>query len=339
MGNVTALAGPTRACTKQLSLFKSSRLPHHPYCTEVYDSGYRPRIRSVDNALRARYIQPNAPTIVWRLVFDLDFDGAAFAYESCSLPAFSWSATNAKNGHAHVGYELEIPVNLIDASTKAARLLVSIERAIGARLNADKAFSGFLIKNPIHQSWLTIEHRSRPYSLFELAEWVEVELSTRHIKQKSFDSDTYVLGRNFAMFEKLRKWSYSAIRNYWKPNGHSAWRSACLAKIDEIWGNDSINWGLKNHSYKINERKATAKSVADWTWKNMTPDGLANLIARTHTRPLQQAHNKKSQIARASLAELKRSQALALASEGLSQRAIAIKMGVSKSSVSNYLEK
>lgn len=132
MDNATALAVTTHACAnvKQLSLFNSSRLPRKPFCTEAYDSGFRPQIRSVDTALRAKYIQANAPTIAWRLVFDLDYAGAAFGYESANLPAFSWSATNPKNGHAHVCYELEIPVNFIDASTKAARLLVSIECAI-----------------------------------------------------------------------------------------------------------------------------------------------------------------------------------------------------------------
>ena len=336
MGNAIASAAPTvHASAKQLSLFNGARLPHHPYCTEAYDSGFKPKIRAVDNALRARYIQANAPTIAWRLVFDLDFAGAAFAFESANLPPFSWSATNPQNGHAHVAYELEIPVNMIDKSTKAARLLVSIEQALGVRLNADKAFSGFLIKNPIHQHWRTLEHRSKAYSLLELAEWVE--LSTTQKKKPKLDNNNYALGRNCEMFEILRKWAYISIREYWKPNGHLAWRSACLAKIDEIWGNDSINWGLKDHCYDANERKATAKSVADWTWKNTTPAGLANLIALTHTRPLQQARNKKSQIARARLAELKRSQALALALEGFSQRAIAIKIGVSKSSVGKYL--
>lgn len=186
---------------KQLTLFTPLRLPHHPYCTQKYDSGYSRKIRVVDQALGYKYVQPNAHVIYWRIVFDIDGIGAVFAYEPANLPPFSWSAKNPANGHAHVSYELEIPVSFLDKTTKAARLLVSIERAIGNRLKADLSFNGSLIQNPIHGHWHTHEHRKRPYSLSELAEWVEVELSAKYAKP--INSDNYSFGRNFLMCKGL----------------------------------------------------------------------------------------------------------------------------------------
>lgn len=327
------------AAAKQLALFNAARLPHHPFCTEKYDSGYSPKIRSVDNALRYKYLQANAPSIAWRLVFDLDYAGGAFAFEDANLPAFSWSATNPQNGHAHVAYELEIPVNLIDASTKAARLLVSIEKAIGSRLHADKAFSGFLIKNPIHPHWKTLEHRQKPYSLWELAEWVDTELKSPKIKStKIIDTDVYSVGRNFAMFELLRKWAYVAIREYWRPQGQDAWHQACFDKIDEIWGDDEINWGVKSHGYSSNERKATSKSVADYTWRNTTPASFQNFIKATHT-PLQQSlRGKKSGVVRSRARDLKQLKALEMNNEFYTNKQIAESLQVTQRSVRNYLK-
>jgi Replicase family len=327
------------AAAKQLALFTATRLPHHPNCTEKYDSGYRPKIRNVDNALRYRYIQANAPTIVWRLVFDLDYAGAAFAYESANLPPFSWSATNPQNGHAHVAFELEIPVNMIDMSTKAACFLVNIEKAIGKRLKADRAFAGYLIKNPIHKHWKTLEHRQKPYSLWELAEWVDVELKAPKIKSsKNLNEDIYSVGRNFSMFELLRKWAYKAIREYWRPNGLEAWRQACHNKIDEIWSSDEINWGVKSHGYGSNERRATSKSVADWTWCNTTPASFQRFIDSTHSLLQQSERGKKSGEVRARAREFKRSKALEMKSEHYSNKQIANSLKVTQRTLRNYLK-
>lgn len=172
--------------------------------------------------------------------------------------------------------------------------------------------------------------------MFELAEWVEVELSTRQLSQPRLDSDTFVLGRNFAMFELLRKWSYVEIRNFWEPNGQEAWRNTCRAKIDEIWDKESINWGLKDHCYDANERKATAKSVADWTWSKFTPATFRGLIERTHRPAEQQARNKKSVKVRQRARDLKRSQALAMREQGLTKKVIAAKLNLSLRTIQRH---
>lgn len=278
---------------KQLSLFTPDRLPHKPFCIDEYGAGEKWKIRRIDHALRYRHIQPNAPTVIFRLVFDIDRPGAAFAWQDCNLPPFSWAATNPVNGHAHASYEISIPINFLDSTTKAARLLIAMESAIGARLKADRNYTGQLCKNPIHTDWRTIEFNANPYSLAELAEWVDEELRTAKKRQPELEGESYCIGRNFTMFEKLRKWAYRAVRAYWQPNGYESWLNAVEAKINDLWGHDEGNWTTE-HGYGENERKDTAKSVAKWVWDRFNPAGWQKWVDATHKPEVQAKRGKKS---------------------------------------------
>ena len=101
------------AVSSQLDPF-TSRLPHRPYCTDDLTTGVWPRGR--EQAVRQRYIQPYPPAMVGCLVFDVDRQGAAFAWETGNLPAPSIVATNPANGHAHLFYAVETPVIKTDAA-------------------------------------------------------------------------------------------------------------------------------------------------------------------------------------------------------------------------------
>jgi hypothetical protein len=339
-------ANKAPATSGQLSLFSPDRLPRKPYCTDEYGPGIRWRIRQVDQALRHRHIQPNTPTVIWRLIFDIDRPGGAFAFEQATLPPPNWAATNPSTGNAHLAYEVEVPVSMLDASTKAAKLLIAIERAFGNRLSADHAFNGRMCKNPLHSHWKVVEFRQEGYSLTELAEWVGQELSAKKpAKRRGVvldpDSETYCVGRNFATFETLRKWAYSAVRDYWYPGGNEAWHRAVRDKIDSIWCADSINWAEKDHSYSDAERADTSKGVATWVWDRFTPAGWREFVAATHTPEQQAKRGKKggqaSGAARRSASEGKREQARQMAASGMSQRAIAAELGVSQQAVSKWL--
>ncbi len=232
----TASSGATHP-----NLFSADRLPRKPYCVDQYGPGIRWRIRSVDQALRHLHIQPNTKTVIWRMVFDIDRPGGAFAHDAANLPPPSWAATNPANGHAHTAYEIAIPVSMIDRKTKPARLLIAIEKAFGHRLGADPAYSGVICKNPLHSHWKVIELCPTAYDLSELADWVAPELAAKQVKGVDPDADCYCIGRNFTMFEHLRKWAYRAVREYWRPHGEDAWQAAVRRQIDVIWGEDSVN--------------------------------------------------------------------------------------------------
>lgn len=317
------------------NLFSADRLPRKPYCVDEYGPGIRWRICAVDQALRYLHLQPNTTTVIWRMVFDIDRPGAAFAHEQATLPPPSWAATNPTNGHAHVAYEIEIPVSMIDRQTKAARLLVAIEGAFGQRLGADPAYSGAICKNPVHAHWKVLEFRSTAYSLTELAEWVSDELAkpTRRKNTITPDSECYCIGRNFTMFEHLRKWAYRAVREYWSPNGQDAWIAAVRRQIEVIWSEDQTNWSTDNHPYTPNERDDTAKSVGRWVWSRFTPASFRKLVTDTHTPELQAKRGRASGVARREAREEQRERAMQMREQGLSAKQVAAEVGASERTI------
>lgn len=325
------------ANAKQIPLFSPDRLPNKPYCVDEYGPGVRWRIRQVDIALRHLHIQPNCKTVVWRLIFDIDRPGAAFAFELANLPPPNWSATNPDNGHAHLSYEVIVPVSLADRTTKAARLLTAIETAFGNRLGADHAYSGAICKNPLHPHWKVLEFRPDAYTLSELAEWVDAELSAKPAKGVKPDADCYCIGRNFTMFEHLRKWAYRAVRDYWRPNGHDAWHDAVRQKIDQLWEIDSVNWSEDNHAYAQNERDDTAKSVATWVWREMTPASFRRLVEQTHTPEAQAKRGVASGKSRLRASEERRQSAHRMSEQGMTTQSIADELGVSERTIYRWL--
>lgn len=327
----------------QLALFSADRLPHKPKCVNEYGEGVKHNIRSIDHALRHRHIQPNTKTLVWRLVFDIDRPGAAFAWEDANLPPFSWAATNPQNGHAHVAYELEIPVSLLDKTTKAARLLLAIKHELAMRLGADMAFAGNICKNPIHRAWKTIEFRKESYSLGELSEWVDI--SQRRAKTNlDTDSDSYLIGRNVTLFDHLRKWAYRAVREFWGPGDRAKtrWMQAVERQAEEIWDADEINWSSANQAFTQAERRQIARSVGCYTWERFTPRSFADYVARTHTSEIQRARGakggKQSGEARRAAIAPQIDAAIKMREAGMTQRGIAAKLGVSVGTINSWLK-
>ena len=236
-----------------------NRLPRRPYCSDKLSSGLV--IRPAATALRHRHIQPNPPLQVAWLVFDLDYPGAAFSWEKNNLPPPTVTVVNPKNGHAHVFYGLAAPVSMTDAARNAPiRYAAALQAAFVAKLAADAAYGGLVAKNPFHESWraLWIHHL---YDLRELAEYVELRKQPR---ERQFTG----LGRNCTLFDELRAWSYQWVREY-KRNGASAeqWHGAILGQAERL---NSFTIPLP-----FSEVKATAKSVAKWTWRTFTESAFS----------------------------------------------------------------
>lgn len=211
-------------------------------------------IRPAVTALEHRYIQPNAPLEVAWLVFDLDYVGAAFAWENANLPPPTLTVINPENAHAHLFYGLETPVVTSEAARDAPiRYAAAIQAVLLAKLRADAGYAGLIAKNPYHDVWraLWVHHL---YDLGELAEWIDLP---KHRAQR----ETYGLGRNCTLFDELRSWSYQWIREYKRNDATFAqWHSAVLAQAGNL---NAFDTPLP-HS----EVKATAKSVAKWCWKH-----------------------------------------------------------------------
>jgi hypothetical protein len=266
--------------TKQLPLFTPERLPRRPYCTDRLADGVS--IRVYARAIEKRYIQHNPPSMVFWMVFDLDWEGT-YAWYDANLAPPHWTAVNPENGHCHHAYGLVAPVCRSDVAHIAPlRYLAAIEHTYAVLMRADLGYSGLLTKNPLHPHWRTLYWGvDSLYSLAELADHVTLLPLPRKRQE------THGTGRNVALFDGLRHWSYRAIRNYWSPGGFDAWLQIVRDRSGRI--NQQFPEPLPE-----SEVKSTARSVGKWTWRNITPSGFQALIERTHTPELQAERGRKA---------------------------------------------
>lgn len=301
---------------EQRDLFEDiSRWPRRPYCTDDLANGLR--IRSLASALTQPYIQANPPHLrVWS-IHDLDRPCAALAWEDADLPPPTWTAINRENGHAHSAWGLDVPV-LVDglaARDAPMRYLCAVESLMRERLQADNGFSGLITKNPAHPRWRVLRGPRMAYSLGELAEYLP-GLEKHRPKRRA--PEEVGLGRNVALFDKLRHWAYRAIRSYWGGglSGWNAWVAQCNSRALVL--NADFRQPLDGR-----EVWHVAKSVAKWTWRNTTADGFSAWQAKAG-----QKGGKASGAARRLANEDKRASARLMRSQGMSFRAIAAELGV-----------
>lgn len=293
-------------------LFAPPRLARRPYCSD--DPAIEGvRIRGAQQALARSHVQPNTPALRWRIVFDVDRPGALYAAEDANLAAPNWIAENPRNGHAHFGYELDVPIVTSEAGrTAPVRYAASVEYAYRRALGADAAYSGLICKNPRHDRWWTHVQRAHPYDLGELAEYVD--LPTKLTPKQAEET---VLGRNVRLFDRLRHWAYRNIRNYER---RAEWALACQAKAGELNDYDT--------PLGAPEVLHIARSVEKWSWVKF------DLAASDKRFSEKQAYRGKkggtaSGKARAAASEDKRVSARLMRDKGMSLRAIAVELGVS----------
>lgn len=302
-------------------------LPLRPYCTNSLKHGLV--IRPREQAVRKPYLEVNPPKMVHWLVFDIDRDNAAFAWQDTfGLKAPHLAIINPANGHCHLWYKLASPVCRSEAGhLKPLEYLAAIQRTYTSLLGADPGYAGLVTKNPLHPAHglLVFRPLSRPYTLAELASNVDLLPSPR--KSEVVQG----LGRNCTVFDTVREWAYKAIKDYWRPGGLSEWKKAL--KIES----DAIN-GTFPQPLPESEIRSIAESIASWTWKRITPQGRQALIARTHTPEAQAERGRKSGQSRKQARAEDRAKAREMAKQGLSQKLIAETFGVTQSAVSKWLQ-
>lgn len=226
------------------------RLPRRPFCSNDLETGLR--IRPTKTALLHSHIQPNAPLEAAWMIFDVDYAGAAFAWEKAGLPPPTIAVSNPTNGHAHLFYGLSSPVcTSVNARKSPQRYFKAIYAAFRARLCADHSYGGPVAKNPLHDAWRTVWVHHL-YDLGELAEYVTL------LKQLP-ERESTGFGRNRSLFDELRAWSYQWVREY-KRNRVSPeqWREAVLGQATRMNTFDT--------PLPFSEVRALARSVAKWTW-------------------------------------------------------------------------
>jgi hypothetical protein len=301
---------------EQLSLFSKDRLPHRPYCSPEKGAHL---IRPVDKALQFPYLQVNSSAIRWWMVFDIDRQGAALAWDDANLPPPAWSATDPESTKGHIAYGLDVPVVTTDAArAHPIRYLRHVEYGMALALGADLKYSGLITKNPLHKNWKVWQGPQHGYTLDEIAEYIEIP---KKIPKKAAELG---VGRNVDTFEHVRKWAYCHVMQAKRTMLCEAWVDACITEAE------TFNAGFKNPML-FSECKAIGKSVGRWTWRNF---GTGEYHARFIER--QAAKGVKSGAARLAKNEDKRASARLMKASGKSVRQIALELDVSIGSVSAW---
>lgn len=294
-------------------------LPYRPYCSDDLADGLR--IRPLQTAKNRRYLQINPPTQQHYLVFDVDRQGAAFAWEDCNVAPPNYAAINPENGHAHLVYKLAEPVATSEHGRLAPlRYLAAIERGYRIELGADAGYSGLVTRNPYKTRTLCIHKHE--YDLFELSDWLKRDLG------EYAEQETAVvgLGRNVTLFDTARVWAYKAIRFYRVPE---------RSRLFDVWRKEVEDYALGINAQfptplVYSEVKATAKSIAKYCWKH-------DAEVQGKFSQKQAERGKLGGLAKGAANEQKRVQARLLAAQGMSKAAIARELNVHRNSITNWL--
>lgn len=278
----------------QPDLFRA-RLGRRPYSTDNVDRGIylTPRNR----AIRRRYIQANPPHLRAYMLFDVDREGGALAWEDAELPMVTWAAKNRHNSKAHLSYGLDCPVLLGDYSGREEplRYLAALERALRVKLGADPGYAGLITKNPLSAYWDTFWSPGPLFTLQELHEYI----GDLRKYQPRPDARPEGLGRNVETFHALRLDAASPlIRDYWGAAGGFVHYQAAL----HSW---ALDYTGNEHRPALDRREVhhISKSVARWTWAHFKPAGDGSWQHRRFITRQADKGRKSGQSRRAETAE------------------------------------
>jgi hypothetical protein len=310
----------------ELELFTPERLPRRPYCADDLEHGLK--IRPCSTAMRLPYLQLNPPHLRFWMLFDVDREGAAMAWEDANLPKPAWAAMNPANGHAHLAYALSAPVLVAEnARREPIRFLQGIEGAYRHALDADRAYSGLISKNPTHARWRTLYGLQKLWDLHELAEYGDVH---RYIPRHAKKPEEYGLGRNCIVFDFVRLWAYQHIKAAKQRGNFVLWLADCTER-------GLARNGDFTHPLDSREVGHITKSVATWVWRHFD---IAKSDQRFSERQAKRGAKGgvASGVARAQASEDKRSTARLMATAGQSSRQIAAELKVNQSTVVRWLK-
>lgn len=301
---------------QQLDLFNS--LPNKPYCMDE-KPGYM-LIRSKAIAVKKPYIQVNSPVTTIYFVFDGDKNDAALSWFDSNLPAPYWTTQNPENGHAHICYKLEIPLHTSEfSSIKAIKYAQAVYYAYALKMGADLSYSQLITKNPLHPQHRTTYWTKQAYSLDYLADFVDLP------KKLPKKLEVVGLGRNVTMFEKGRRWAYTAIRDYMHHNSSHEWERAVKTHLE------AINAGFEV-PLPYSEVKATAKSIAKWVWQRFSYGEFSAIQAKRGAKGC-----KKGGVVRSAKYVELRIQAKQLHDQGMNNTQIAKQLNVARMTVIRWL--
>lgn len=254
-------------------------LPRAPLAAAQKAGPYRRMKRAT--ALTLPYIESN-PTAMQSLVIT-DHDGG-MADELpglLGLPAPSWTALNPATRSGHIVYALGSPVCLTDnARRRPVNLLARIEAGLCTVLGGDYAYGGRITKNPTHDQHLPLwGPDTAVYGLKELAgALADIGALPRYDDRKAIQVSG--VGRNVALFDLTRKWSYRRRGDY---QDQAEWEDVVEAYA---WDRNQVLIGEKfsRGPLDMTEVRHLARSISRWTWRNIAPVPTAEWLSQQQRR-------------------------------------------------------
>jgi len=288
-------------------------------------------------------IAPDPPGWLTALRFDIDTEGGGAAWIEAELPAPNLVVVNPCNGHAHLVYLLGawVQTDFSDPRRhKVVRYAAAIERAYAAALGADPAYTGRFQHNPLSDAYVTRIGRDAPYSLDELARYVD--LNEPALKK----SRPIGIGRNVETFDRLRRWAYVAVAD-WRIGTYEAWSGAVADRAGQIAAD--VGAESPRGPLKANEVGHIVKSVARWVWERYGADvppllREARIVAQREREKARQrareAARERSRMSRGEYtapARQRRSAATEMRRAGFSLRSIAAALRCSLAEIQRVL--
>lgn len=225
------------------------RMPNKPYCSNDLAQGLVIRPKAL--ALKHKYIQHNPPSQVQALVVDIDHDQSFNAADENNVQLPSLMVLNPENGHGHAVYLLKTMVTISpDARMKPQQWLAGLERAYTRRLGGDIGYTGLISRNPLLHRLMDsrrlydMEQLDAPLDFEDKAPYPKIEME-------------HGTGRNVTMFDTVRIMAYAEVQNC---ISHDQLHDYTTRQCDKI--NSNFMQPLP-----LSEVRATAKSIAKWTWK------------------------------------------------------------------------
>jgi len=245
-------------------------LPLWPLAADDWTIGVYRMARG--EALRHRHIEANPQAISNLLVVDIDHPDSALRALSAAgnHPMPTAIVENPRNGHAHAVWALETPFCRTEYARRAPlAYAAAVTEGLRRAVDGDRAYSGLMTKNPVHDSWAAHWLHRRPRCLGEL----EAELGphmppVRWRQTKRRRLDPAGLGRNCSLFETARHWAYREIRHHW---GNPAGLGLAISAEAQ-----TLNSGFAE-PLPTSELRAIAGSITRWiiTRSRMWADGPA----------------------------------------------------------------
>lgn len=243
-------------------------------------------------ALKLPYIETNPTALRSLVVVDRDESDTDLIAGMLGLPEPSWVAMNRYTGSGHVVFALAAPVCLTDAGRRApVNLLARVEQGMTDVLGGDVGYAGRITKNPHHSSHLALwGEENSLYSLRELAKALgDVGALPDRSKTGRTLQDSAV-GRNVGLFELTRQWAYRARLRY---SDSREWDGVVEAFAWEKNVTEIADHFAKGPMTRA-EVHHLARSVSRWTWRNITPEQLAERRRQWATPERQRARSQRA---------------------------------------------